>query len=72
MLTFLKIQIFFFFKWFTVKAFKPKMQTCKKTIFFTQARVEQKKLPKKCVNCQISEFATKQRKIETGWKMREE
>ena len=40
------------------------MQTWKQAIFFTQARFDPKLFyPKKCVNFEKSEFATKQRKI---------
>ena len=39
-------------------------QTWKRTIFFTPARFEQKIFyPRKCVTCDKSEFATKQRKM---------
>ena len=39
-------------------------QTWKKTFFFTPARFEQKLFyPRKCVTCDKSEFATKQRKM---------
>ena len=47
----------------------PSTQKCKKMMFFTQTRYEPKLSYPNCAKCDKSEYATKQHKIQTGWRI---